>query len=58
MATGLIFCETLKGPYRFGESLQLPAIVRLQPSSQTWSPSLISVSFLLSLRFCMCWRSF
>jgi len=58
MATGLIFCETLKGPYHFGESLRLPAIVRLQPSSQTWSPSLISVSFLLSLQFCTCWRSF
>jgi len=58
MATGLIFCETLKGPYRFGESLRLPVIVRLQPLSQTWSPSLISVSFLLSLWFCMCWRSF
>jgi len=58
MAIGLIFCETLKGPYRFGESLQLLAIVRFQPSSQTWSPSLISVSFLLSLRFCTCWRNF
>jgi len=58
MATGLIFCETLKGPYRFEESLRLLVIVRLWPLSQTWSPSLISVSFLLSLRFCMCWRSF
>jgi len=58
MATGLIFCETLKGPYCFGESLWLPAIVRLWPLSQTWLPSLISVSFLLSLWFCMCWRSF
>jgi len=58
MATGLILCETLKGPYHFGESLRLPAIVRLRPLSQTWSPSLISVSFLLSLQFCTCWRSF
>jgi len=58
MAMGLILCETLKGPYHFGESLRLLVIVRLQPSSQTWSPSLISVSFLLSLRFCTCWRSF
>ena len=58
MAMGLIFCLTLKGPYRFGESLWFPVIDKLRPLSQTWSPSLISVSFLLSLRLCMCCRSF
>jgi len=48
----------LNGPYLLGRSLHVPLIDRFLPSSQTWSPTFISITLHASFDRCRLFRTF